>query len=191
MLEKMNKTNILLTMILLILVVFNLSIYNKKILTPTINNNKVKKEYEEMVNKYAQEQQEENLQDDEMSQEEIDKEQLVNLKSMGEEDRMYTYFYQYITMIESGRYEDAYNILYADFKNQYFPTLDSFTSYIQTRYPSFMSVQYNGIERQGEYYILTVLIGSAVANEDNTTLQQKFIIHEKDFNDFELSFQVM
>lgn len=190
MFEKMDKTNLLLAIITLVLLVCNLSICINKFLKPMAQNNEYSKQYEES-RKYAQEQQEENLQDDEMSQEEIDKEQLVNLKSMGEEDRMYTYFYQYITMIESGRYEDAYNILYADFKNQYFPTLDSFTNYIQTRYPSFMSVQYNGIERQGEYYILTVLIGSAVANEDNTTLQQKFIIHEKDFNDFELSFQVM
>ncbi len=190
MFEKMDKTNVLLTMVTLILVVCNLSLGINKFLSPIAQNDEYRKQYE--ANRQQQEQEEQNaLQDDEMSQEDIDKEQLTNLKSMGEEDRMYTYFYQYITMIESGKYEEAYNTLYEDFKTQYFPTIEDYKNYVQGRYPTFISVKYNGIERQGEYYILTVLISSDIPSESGTTLQQKFILHEKDFNDFELSFQVI
>ena len=187
MFEKMDKTNVLLTMVTLILVVCNLSLGINKFLKPMAQNEENRKQYEENLKQREQA----GIQDDEMSQEDIDKEQLTNLKSMGEEDRMYTYFYQYITMIESGKYEDAYNTLYEDFKTQYFPTLEDYKNYVQGRYPTFISVKYNGIERQGEYYILTVLISSGVSSESGTTLQQKFVLHEKNFNDFELSFQVM
>lgn len=190
MLEKMDKTNILLTMVTLILVVCNLALGINKFLSPMTQNDEFRKQYEE--NKQKQEQEEQSaLQDDEISQEDIAKEQLTNLKSMGEEDRMYTYFYQYITMLQGEEYEKAYNVLYEDFKTQYFPTLEEYQNYIQGRYPTFISVKYNGIERQGEYYILTVIIGNAISSQSGTSLQQKFVLHEKDFNDFELSFQVI
>lgn len=188
--EKWDKTNILLTMLLLVLIICNLTIYNNKILTPSMKNEEIIKQYEQNIaEKKAEE--EAKLQDDEMSKEDIDAEQLANLKSMGEADRMYIYFYNYITLVESGKYEEAYNLLYSDFKTQYFPTLETYTTYVQNRYPQFMSVEYESIERQGEYYILTVIIRDDIVTENSVTLKQKFVMHEKGFNDIELSFQVM
>lgn len=189
--QKLDKTNLLLTIVLLVLVMINISIYNNKILAPTMHNQEIIKQYEKnMAEKKAQEEATQNG-NPEMSQEEIDKEQLLNLKSMGEADRMYTYFYKYITLIESGKYEEAYNVLYDEFKSQYFQTFEAFETYVKARYPTFMSVQYDSIERQGDYYILTVVIRDSLAKEDIISLQQKFVIHEKGFNDFELSFQVI
>ena len=72
MLEKMDKTNVLLTMVTLILVVCNLSLGINKFLRPIAQNDEYRKQYE--ANRQQQEQEEQNaLQDDEMSQEDIDK----------------------------------------------------------------------------------------------------------------------
>lgn len=189
--QRLDKTNLLLTIVLLILVMINISIFNNKILAPTMNNQEVIKQYEKNIAEEKALEEAEKSKNTEMSQEDIEKEQLINLKSMGEADRMYTYFGKYITLIESGKYEEAYNLLYEDFKEQYFQTLEAFKTYVTDRYPQFISVQYDSIERQGEYYILTVVIRDSIPKADIVTLQQKFVIHEKGFNDFELSFQVI
>lgn len=186
----LNKTNLLLTIAVLVLVVINLSLYIDKILTPTLKNDEIKKQYETEVTQNEQNQ----ITDDDsyaLTDEEMEQEELINLKSMGEEERMYVYFHKYMLFIESGKYEEAYNWLYEDFKNQYFPTVDKFKEYVQQLYPKFIATEYKGIERQGEYYILTVAITDEIEVEHVETLMQKFVIHEKGFNDIELSFQVL
>ena len=156
----LNKTNLLLTISLLVLIVFNISLLNYKILTPTMNNNEIKKQYEENMAKIKEQEQaeQERISQSAMTKEEVKEERITDLKSMGEADRMYTYFFEYLGMIEWGKYEEAYNILYDDFKKQYYPTIESYINYAKKTYPDFMSIKYEGIERQGEYYILTVLI---------------------------------
>ena len=52
-----------------------------------------------------------------------------------------------------------------------------------------MRLEYKSIERQGEYYIVSVLISSEIAT-NKPSIQQRFVLHENDFNDFEISFQV-
>lgn len=186
-----NKTNLLLTIVMLILLVFNISLLNYKILTPIMQNNDVKKQYEADMAQIEQEKEQANVKDDAWSEEELQKIYINDLKSMGEAERMQTYLYNYIGLIESEKYEEAFEMLYDDFKNQYFHNVDEYIQYVQNRYPVFMSVEYNDIERQGEYYILTVTIRNAVPTEDSDALKQRFIMHEKGINEYEISFQVM
>lgn len=189
----LNKTNLLLSIALLVLIVFNISLLNYKILTPTANNNEIKKQYEENMAKAKEQEQaeQERISQSAMTEEEIKEERMTDLKSMGEADRMYTYFFEYLGMVEWENYEEAYNILYDDFKKQYYPTIDSYISYVKKTYPPIMSIRYENIERQGEYYILTVLIRSSVDPNGFTPLRQRFILHENGFDEFELSFQVI
>lgn len=90
---------------------------------------------------------------------------------------------------EEKNYEKAYNLLYEEYRNNYFPTLEEFEKYVKQKYPDFMSVEYNDMSRQGEYYILTVNIYNLLTNEI-IEKEQKYIIKENNFLDYVLSFQV-
>ena len=111
------------------------------------------------------------------------------VKKIKEKQRMQYYFSKYITYIEEKNYEKAYNLLYEEYRNNYFPTLEEFEKYVKQKYPDFMSVEYNDMSRQGEYYILTVNIYNLLTNEI-IEKEQKYIIKENNFLDYVLSFQV-
>lgn len=119
--------------------------------------------------------------------EENNQEEIEQLHGMGETRRMQFYVSKYISYIEAGDYESAYNLLYSEFKENYFETLDKFISYIKQKYPDIISLKYTNIQRLGEYYVLTVDFEDLVNNEKNYT--QLFVVKENGFNDFVLSFQ--
>ena len=172
----LDKTNILLAIVVVILLMCNLILYNNKFLTPASDNQKVIQEYNQREQNIIAQNTEIDEEQARMSDEEIADEKLTDLKSMGEADRMYTYVGDFFSKIEAEDYEEAYNRLYDDFKQQYFPTLDNFSSYVQKTYPAFISLQYDGIERQGEYYIVTVTIKSSVSSLSFSNVQQKIIL---------------
>lgn len=111
--------------------------------------------------------------------------------SLNERQRMQTYFGRYLSYIESGDYESAYNLLYEGFKQNYFPTLKDFETYAQNNYPANMVVEYTNIERQGTIFILTIKIRNALNDNTQTDVpEQQIVVTENDVNDFKLSFQV-
>lgn len=111
--------------------------------------------------------------------------------SLNERQRMQTYFGRYLSYIESGDYESAYNLLYDGFKQNYFPTLKDFETYAQNNYPANMVVEYTNIERQGTIFILTIKIRNALNDNTQTDVpEQQIVVTENDVNDFKLSFQV-
>ena len=111
--------------------------------------------------------------------------------SLNERQRMQTYFGRYLSYIESGDYESAYNLLYDGFKQSYFPTLEDFESYAQNNYPSNIVVEYTNIERQGTIFILTVKIRNALSDNTQTDVkEQQIVVTENNVNDFKLSFEV-
>ena len=111
--------------------------------------------------------------------------------SLNERQRMQTYFGRYLSYIESGDYESAYNLLYDGFKQNYFPTLKDFETYAQNNYPANMVVEYINIEREGTIFILTVKIRNALNDNTQTDVpEQQIVVTENDVNDFKLSFQV-
>lgn len=108
------------------------------------------------------------------------------LSEMTEKERITFYFSKYIEYIENGNFEEAYNMLYNEFKNTYFKTLENFEEYIETKYPEIMAINYVSFQTEGPYYIISVKVEDII-NEKN--FEQKFILREYDYNNFVLSFQ--
>lgn len=113
------------------------------------------------------------------------------LKDMSERERMEFYFSEFMEYIENGKYQEAYDLLYPEFKDTYFKTLDDFKKYVNKTYPDFVSFSYNNIERQGEIYVLTITVINPDVNKAEAKKSQRIVIKENDFNDFVLSFQVI
>ena len=116
---------------------------------------------------------------------------LDEIKSKSEYERMQYYFAQYITYIENKDYEKAYSLLYPEFKDTYFPTLETYTEYVKKLYPKFVSFEYENFTRQGYVYILTVKIIDPVNGSKEDTKTQRIILKENNFYDYVLSFQVI
>lgn len=122
------------------------------------------------------------------SDEEKRAELIKQLKSMNERDRMERYFGEYIEYIESGAYEKAYNLLHPDFKQNYFKTLDEFKKYVDEKYPDIIIVNYENIERQGQYYVLFIKIPKGKGSKE--TISQNIVLYEKDYADYYISFSI-
>lgn len=93
--------------------------------------------------------------------------------------------------IETGKYQEAYDLLYPDFKEKYFKTVDEFKIYVNKTYPDFVSFNYNDIDRQGYIYVLTITVINPEADKEKSKKNQRIVVKENDFNDFVLSFQVI
>lgn len=183
--NRLDKKTVLLFIILMLVMAINIYIYTNKILIPTMNNDRIIEQYEANKKK-------ENGQDvvEEEVKELTDEEKLLELKSMSETDRIHYYFAKYIDCIDLEKFDEAYGYLYSEFKQNYFQDQSSFEQYVKEHYPEYLGVQYEDIERQGEYYILTVLIYNSLNEPIEEYVEQKYVIYELDFGEFALSFQV-
>lgn len=112
-----------------------------------------------------------------------------DLSELGERDRMEYYVSSFIKAIENENYRDAYDMLYDGFKDNYFPTYESFEEYAQKNFPKFTSVEHQNIERNGDIYVLWVRFSDSLGSKDSY-IERKFVIQEKDLNDFKLSFSL-
>ena len=131
---------------------------------------------------------------EDMTEEEVNEitTEIEQLSKISEAKRMKYYLTKYIGYIENGEYEKAYNLLYPDFKQNYFPTLEDYTKYVQKKYSDFITTNYEDMQRQGNIYILYVKIQdlSEPTNEEKN-FSQKFIIQEQEINKFTISFEVV
>ena len=115
--------------------------------------------------------------------------EIEGLKDADERTRIQQYCGKFIRYIENKEYSKAYDLLYPDFKTNYFPTLEEFSNYAKNTFPNdLIIVTYDNIERQGEYYILFTTITSPLQPDYN--MSQRFALIENDFNDFLISFDV-
>lgn len=170
--------NLLLVIVILIMIATNILIYknnNKEISSQNINNENVTQKNWVTDN---------NINRDEIMQNVIDN----RLENMPELSRIQTYFGTFMTFIENRNYERAYNILNEDFKNNYFPTIETFEKYFE-EYPQNIMVNYKNVDRQGEIFVLTVEI-SDMFNDELEPINKRVVIREKGLNDFKISFQV-
>ena len=181
-----DKKTIVLFILALMLTAISIFLYMNKILEPTLHNNEVKAAYEK--NKKAEQGIE--SEEEETVKEQTAEQRLLELKSMTEADRIYRYFSEYMECIKSEDYETAYSYLHSDFKQSYFPEISQFGEYIKKVYPKYIGIQYEDINRQGTYYVLTVYIYDVIAETIETYVEQKFVIYENNFGEFVLSFQV-
>lgn len=113
------------------------------------------------------------------------------LSDKGERDRMEYYFSKFLKAVESKDYEHAYNMLYEDFRKNFFPTISSFEEYAQKTFPKVASVEYTNFERSGENYILWITISDSLSVTSNVGKEMKIIIRENELNDFVMSFSVI
>ena len=120
--------------------------------------------------------------------EEKRQELIAELKTLNERSRMERYFGEYIGYIESGEYEKAYNLLYPEFRQNYLKTIDDFKKYVKETYPEIIMVSYENIERQGQYYILSVEIPKADGTGE--IISQNIVLYEKDYADYYISFSL-
>jgi hypothetical protein len=124
----------------------------------------------------------------ELTVEEQNERDLDSLKGMSESQRVHFYISKYMKYIEDKKYEEAYNLLYSEFKNTYFASLDSYIEYVKEKYPVVIGITYTNLTREGYYYIETLQIQD-LFNEEKS-FNQIVVLKEYGFNDFVLSFQV-
>ena len=110
------------------------------------------------------------------------------IRPLAEKDRMQTYLAEFMRDIEIGEYSKAYEMLHPDFKEKFFPKESRFAAYAKKHYSSLIALEYESIERQGKYYILTVKVTNIEGSQ--TSITQKYIIQEDGLNDYYISFQV-
>lgn len=176
--ENVNLRRVILILIILILICINLILILKgmNIEDKNLNINQVNSNNNE-VNEINQTKSEE-------------EQELEKLQAMTERDRMEYYFSKFISYIKDEKYTEAYDLLYPEFKQNYFKTVEEFRDYAKKTYPSSVGFSYNDIERQGDIYVLviTVIDTNKKVGEEKS---QRIVIQENNFNDFVLSFQVI
>ena len=173
---KLNIKDIVLIIIVLVLVVVNLALLTKVI--------SLKSEPKDDTRDKSNVTNENNQNKSEEEQE------LEKLKKMTERDRMEYYFAKFIKYIKDEKYTEAYNLLYPEFRQTYFKSVEEFRDYAKKIYPSSVGFSYNDIERQGTIYVLVIKIIDP-AKKVGEEKDQRIVIQENDFNDFVLSFQVI
>lgn len=116
---------------------------------------------------------------------------IKKLKKVSESERIKIYLGDYFNYIENKDYENAYNLLYSEFKKNYFPTFEDYEKYIKNNnYPEMLSIDYDTITIRGNYYIVTVKIGDMLNNSDTIKQEKTFVLKEEDYNDYYLSFKL-
>ena len=114
----------------------------------------------------------------------------TKLSNMTERDRVEYYISSFIKLIESENYEKAYDMLYEDFKETYFPTLSTFEEYSKSKFPKVILLEHTNFERNGDIYIMWTNLSNALGSKDEK-IEINFVVKENDLDDFVLSFTVI
>lgn len=115
---------------------------------------------------------------------------IKKLKSVSEAERIRTYLGKYFKYIENKDYEGAYKLLYPEFKQNYFPNIEDYQTYLeQQELPDMLAIEYNSITRQGEYYIVLITINDFLPETSFVQKEKQFVIKENNYNDYFLSFK--
>lgn len=124
---------------------------------------------------------------------EKDEQQIIlsTVENMNERNRMEYYFSVFINYLEDEDYEKAYNLLYDEFKKNYFPTLKDFEEYAKKTFPKMINVEHENLERNGDVYVLWIYISDLVNGGPNDKKAMNVVIKENDLNDFVMSFSVI
>jgi hypothetical protein len=182
--KKKKKNNNMLVVAITILLILSI------IIIITIKSNKKEENNNIIINQTVT-----NSQDEETS-EEI---QTDEIKTLSETKRMKRYIGIFFDNIEAGNYETEYNKLNEEFKNNYFPTLNSFKEYVDKYFNTkYLGVTYDNVERLGNektgnmyvVWITTANLYMKKLSEDEELEATNFVIVEHDYNNYELSFSV-
>ena len=127
---------------------------------------------------------------DTRTEEQVNADLIKKLKNVSESERIRIYLGQYFKYIEAKDYESAYNVLYPQYKTNYFPKLEDFKKFIEEKkYPDLLAISYNDIYMQGKYYVVEVTITDFLGKDVSFKETEKLIVQENDYNDYYISFQ--
>lgn len=164
---KSNRKILIFIIILTILLILSLILY--KLITKDnnmISYEKASLSYEEKTNEVA----------------------LEDLSGKTEQQRMQYYCAQFFKYISIRDFEKAYNLLYSEYKENYFPTLESFKKYMIEYFPSDVSLTYNNMERLGNIYVLWVGVKDVYYGKNGHNFDMYIVIQENAYNDIQMSF---
>ena len=113
---------------------------------------------------------------------------LEKLYDMTEQERITYYCASFFKLVDNEEYEEAYEILYDEYIENYFPTLASFSVYMETYFPENFSLDYTNFERLGDIYVLWVDVSDTLNGSYGHNFSLNVVIRENDFNDYDLSF---
>ena len=97
---------------------------------------------------------------------------------------------EYFKHLEKKEYEEAYNLLYSEFKQNYFPSLEDYEEYVKKTYPSNWALKYEDITRQGNIYVLKLTVIDMFGSKEDEK-SQRIVVREDNYNNFVISFQVI
>ena len=119
-----------------------------------------------------------------------EEDELKKLSEMTERNRIEYYISNFIRDVEEKNYETAYSVLNKDFKKSYFPNQKDFVEYVKNKFTVMMDIEYTNFERNGQIYVSWLTMTDAINGGKNSGEEMNFVVKEKDFNDFELSFSI-
>lgn len=111
------------------------------------------------------------------------------LSDKTEATRIKNYIGQFYTQIDIKEYNNAYNMLFDSFKENYFKTEIEFEEYVKSKYPKKLILNHTKLDREGKYYIATVEVIDALNTQNKFT--QRIVVEETELNKFNISFQVI
>ena len=111
-----------------------------------------------------------------------------DLYNMSEQERITYYCAEFFKLVDRKNYDKAYEILYSEYKENYFPTQTSFSEYIEEYFPDDFSLNYTNFERLGDIYVLWVDVKDTLNGSSGHNFSMNVVIQENDFNDYVLSF---
>ena len=180
--SKMNKIDITLICIVILLIIVNFILYAKIIDKP--------EQTQQSKSNYSQSHNTQSLQTEEVKVAQTNEEIQKKLSELGERDRMEYYCGEYFKHLEKKEYEDAYNLLYSEFKQNYFPSLEDYEEYVKKTYPSNWALKYEDITRQGNIYVLKLTVIDMFGSKEDEK-SQRIVVREDNYNNFVISFQVI
>ena len=128
-----------------------------------------------------------------VSLEDLQQEEINKVKNMNERARIQYYIGKYMKYLDNSYYSLAYSLLNEEFKENYFPTLESYYDYmVEYHVGKDYALEYTNFERLGEFYVVWVNVidpinDDPMAEEKN---EQTFVVKENNLAEFELSFSV-
>lgn len=183
--RKLQISDTVLIFIILILIVISLTLYVKKILIPKKQEQQAQNSTQQTTVVSESKQNNQTVEVPKTNEEIIKK-----LSTLGERDRMEYYCGVYFKHIEKKEYNEAYKLLYSEFKEKYFPTIEEYEEYIEKTYPKNWALEYDDITRQGSIYVLRLKILDILGSKDDEKIQ-RIVVKENNYNDFVISFQVI
>ena len=100
---------------------------------------------------------------------------------------------RFVKILNSENYTLAYKLLATSFKNNYFPTQESFEQYAKENLLGKTSVKYLEFKNEGELYCTySVMLQEPMEDEQisENAIEKTFILKLNEGTDFELSFNI-